>query len=49
MGIAPELAQGAIRVSIGAGNTLAQMDELIAVLKSQIDKFQRMLLRDTAW
>jgi cysteine desulfurase len=49
MGIAPELAQGAIRVSIGAGNTLAQMDELIAVLKSQIGKFQRMLLRDTAW
>jgi cysteine desulfurase len=49
MGIAPELAQGAIRVSIGAGNTLSQIDELIAVLKSQIEKFQRMLLRDTAW
>lgn len=49
MGIAPDLAQGAIRISIGAGNTLSQMDELIAVLKSQIEKFQRMLLRDTAW
>jgi cysteine desulfurase len=49
MGIAPELAQGAIRISIGAGNTLAQMDELTAVLKSQINKFQQMLLRDTAW
>jgi cysteine desulfurase len=49
MGITPELAQGAIRVSIGAGNTLSQIDELIVVLKSQIEKFQRMLLRDTAW
>jgi cysteine desulfurase len=48
MGIAPELAQGAIRISIGVDNTLAQMDELITVLKSQIDMFQRMLLRYTA-
>ncbi len=49
MGIAPELAQGAIRVSIGADNTLAQMDELIAVLKSQISKFQQMLSCAVAW
>jgi cysteine desulfurase len=48
MGVAPELAQGAIRVSMGVENTLAQMNELITVLKSQIDIFQRMLLRYTA-
>ncbi|QBQ55334.1 cysteine desulfurase family protein [Nitrosococcus wardiae] len=44
MGIAPELAQGAIRVSFGAGNNLDQIDELVAVLKSQIEQLQRMLL-----
>ncbi|ADE15038.1 Cysteine desulfurase [Nitrosococcus halophilus Nc 4] len=44
MGIAPELAQGAIRVSFGAGNNWSQIDELVAVLKSQIDQLQRMLL-----
>lgn len=49
MGVAPELAQGAIRVSIGVENNLAQIDELIAVLKSQISKFQRMLLCDAAY
>jgi cysteine desulfurase len=48
MGVAPELAQGAIRVSLGTENTLPQMDELITVLKSQIDIFQRMLLRYSA-
>lgn len=49
MGVAPELAQGAIRVSIGADNTVAHIDELIAVLKSQTNKFQQMLLGEIAW
>lgn len=46
MGVASELAQGAIRVSIGVGNNLLQMDELITVLKSQMSKLKRMLLCD---
>ncbi|BAW80375.1 cysteine desulfurase [Candidatus Nitrosoglobus terrae] len=49
MGITPELAQGAIRVSIGVGNTLSQVDELLVVLKNQIERFQQILLRSAAW
>ncbi|ADJ28388.1 cysteine desulfurase family protein [Nitrosococcus watsonii] len=49
MGVAPELAQGAVRVSIGVENNLSQIDELITVLESQISKFQRMLLCDVGY
>ncbi|MGR9052668.1 MAG: cysteine desulfurase family protein [Gammaproteobacteria bacterium] len=38
MGIAPDLAKGAIRVSLGQSNTKAEIAEFIAVLKSLISE-----------
>ncbi|CAB1275611.1 cysteine desulfurase family protein [Candidatus Nitrosacidococcus tergens] len=46
MGVDPTLAQGAIRVSIGAGNTLDQINKFILVLKREIENFKKILIRN---
>lgn len=42
MGVAPELARGAVRVSVGAGNDEAQIDEFILALRATLDRLQGM-------
>jgi cysteine desulfurase len=36
MGVAPELARGAVRVSLGAGNTVAQVRDFLGILNTTI-------------
>jgi cysteine desulfurase len=36
MGVAPDVARGAVRVSLGAGNTEAEVDEFIKVLQATV-------------
>jgi cysteine desulfurase len=36
MGVAPEVARGAVRVSLGAGNTEAEVDDFIKVLQATV-------------
>jgi cysteine desulfurase len=38
MGVAPELARGAVRVSLGATSTAAQIDEFLGVLKGTLER-----------
>ncbi len=38
MGMAPELARGAVRVSLGATSTAAQIDEFLGVLKGTLER-----------
>lgn len=40
MGVAPELARGAVRVSLGAGNTEADIDEFINALRATVGRLQ---------
>jgi len=47
MGIAPEVAQGSIRVSVGMGTTAADIDAFAAALEAQIEQFQSIAVR--AW
>ena len=42
MGVAPELARGAIRVSLGPDNSVAQVAEFLAVLGDTVFKLQRL-------
>jgi cysteine desulfurase len=42
MGVAPELARGAIRVSVGHANNLAQIADFLAVLGDTVFKLQRL-------
>jgi len=40
MGVAPELARGAVRVSLGADNTAAQATDFLAALAATIQQFE---------
>ncbi|MGE5490740.1 MAG: cysteine desulfurase family protein [Actinomycetota bacterium] len=40
MGVAPEVARGAVRVSLGAGNTERQIDEFIFALQKTLEHLQ---------
>ena len=42
MGVAPELAGGAVRFSLGAGNSMAQIDELLKSLESVVARLKGM-------
>jgi len=40
MGVAPEIARGAVRVSLGAGNNEADIDEFIKALQVTVGRLQ---------
>lgn len=40
MGVAPEMARGAVRVSFGAGNTEQEVDQFINVLQATVGRLQ---------
>jgi cysteine desulfurase len=40
MGVAPEIARGAVRVSLGAGNTESDIDEFINALRATVGRLQ---------
>ncbi len=40
MGVAPEIARGAVRVSLGAGNDAAQIDQFINALQATVGQLQ---------
>jgi len=42
MGVEAEVARGAVRVSLGAGNTMAQIDDFLVSLRSTVFKLQRL-------
>ncbi len=42
MGIDPDLARGAIRVSLAASNTEAQIDEFLIALKQALQDLKQM-------
>ena len=42
MGVAPEIARGAVRVSLGAGNSEADIDEFINALRLTVERLQGM-------
>lgn len=42
MGVAPDLARGALRISLGAANTAEQMEDFLITLQSTVSKLQRM-------
>lgn len=42
MGVAPELARGAVRVSLGRANTPAQVDAFLEALKAVVARLKRM-------
>jgi len=42
MGVAPEIARGAVRVSLGRNNNLAQIADFLAVLGDTVFKLQRL-------
>ena len=42
MGVAPEIARGAVRVSLGAGNNEADIDEFINALRLTVGRLQGM-------
>ncbi len=42
MGVAPDLARGAVRVSVSAQNSLAEIDQFLTVLKQQQQRLQSL-------
>ncbi len=42
MGVAPELAHGAVRFSLGAANTAQQVDEFLSALAGVVQRLRRM-------
>jgi cysteine desulfurase len=42
MGIEPELARGAIRVSLGRGNSMQQIEEFIRVLRIELERLRAL-------
>ena len=40
MGVAPEMARGAIRVSLGAGNTETEIEQFINALQVTVGRLQ---------
>jgi cysteine desulfurase len=42
MGVAPDLARGALRVSLGAANTAEQIEDFLITLQTTVSKLQRL-------
>ncbi|MBI4203568.1 MAG: aminotransferase class V-fold PLP-dependent enzyme, partial [Betaproteobacteria bacterium] len=42
MGVAPELARGAVRFSLGAGNTVGQVEEFLSALAATVARLKRL-------
>jgi cysteine desulfurase len=42
MGVEPDLAKGAIRVSLGTGNSTEQIDSLLAALGGEINRLRQL-------
>jgi cysteine desulfurase len=42
MGVDIELAQGAIRVSLGVDSNSTQVEEFIAALKTEVDRLKQL-------
>jgi cysteine desulfurase len=42
MGVAPEVARGAVRVSLGAGNTAQQIEDFLQTLQTTVAALQRL-------
>jgi len=42
MGVAPELARGAVRVSLGDGNTAEQIEDFLLTLQGTVSKLRRL-------
>lgn len=42
MGVAPELARGAVRISLGAANTAEQVKDFLNILQITVSKLQRL-------
>ena len=42
MGVAPELARGAVRISLGAANTAEQIEDFILTLQETVSKLRRL-------
>ena len=42
MGVEADLARGAVRVSLGAANTQAQVDEFLSALSAVVNRLRRM-------
>ena len=42
MGVAPDLARGALRISLGAANTAEQIDDFLITLQTTVAKLQRL-------
>ncbi|HEX9686540.1 MAG TPA: cysteine desulfurase family protein [Burkholderiales bacterium] len=42
MGVDPELARGAVRFSLGAGNSMAQIDEFLQALQSVVSRLRSL-------
>ena len=42
MGVNPELARGAVRVSLGAGNTIEEVEGFLKTLQNSVEKMQRL-------
>lgn len=40
MGVAPEIARGAVRISLGAGNTMAEIEQFINALQVTVGRLQ---------
>lgn len=42
MGVAPELARGAVRISLGGGNTAQQVQDFLKTLQATVSKLQQL-------
>jgi cysteine desulfurase len=42
MGVQPELARGAVRVSFGVGNSLEQLAAFLQVLQNELQRLKRL-------
>ena len=42
MGVAPDLARGAVRISLGAANTAEQIEDFLITLQTTVSKLQRL-------
>jgi cysteine desulfurase len=42
MGVSPDLARGAIRVSFGANNTTEQLNAFLTVLQSEVQRLRQL-------
>jgi cysteine desulfurase len=42
MGVSPELARGAVRISLGADNTMEQIEGFLLTLQKTLEKMQRL-------